>query len=76
MHSGSPSAGNGIGVEDQGDATITQHGGGRDAGHRTEIALKAFDDDLALVLWLFKTLSDDLSDFSEWEKKTKTINIG
>ena len=33
-------------------------------------------DDLALVLWLFKTLSDDLSDFSEWEKKTKTINIG
>lgn len=33
-------------------------------------------DDLALVLWLFKTLSDDLSDFSQWEKKTKTINIG
>ncbi len=33
-------------------------------------------DDLALILWLFKTLSDDLSDFSQWEKKTKTINIG
>jgi uncharacterized membrane protein YkvA (DUF1232 family) len=33
-------------------------------------------DDLALVLWLFKTLSDDLSDFSQWEKKSKTINIG
>ncbi len=33
-------------------------------------------DDLALILWLFKTLSDDLSEFSQWEKKTKTINIG
>jgi len=33
-------------------------------------------DDLALVLWLFKTLSADLNDFSQWEKKAKTINIG
>lgn len=33
-------------------------------------------DDLALILWLFKTLSDDLDAFSQWEKKTKTINIG
>lgn len=33
-------------------------------------------DDLALVLWLFNTLSEDLEAFSQWEKKTKTINIG
>lgn len=33
-------------------------------------------DDVALVFWLFKTLNDDLSDFSEWEKENKTINIG
>ena len=33
-------------------------------------------DDLALILWLFKTLSDDLDAFSQWEKQTKTINIG
>ena len=33
-------------------------------------------DDLALVLWLFKSVSGDLADFAEWEKKTKTINIG
>lgn len=33
-------------------------------------------DDLALVFWLFKTLSDDLSEFSQWEKENKTINIG
>lgn len=33
-------------------------------------------DDLALVFWLFKTLTDDLSDFSQWEKENKTINIG
>lgn len=33
-------------------------------------------DDLALILWLFKSLSDDLEAFSQWEKKTKTINIG
>ena len=33
-------------------------------------------DDLALVLWLFNSLSDDLDAFSQWEKQTKTINIG
>lgn len=33
-------------------------------------------DDLALILWLFKTLGDDLDAFSQWEKQTKTINIG
>ena len=33
-------------------------------------------DDLALILWLFKTLGDDLDAFSQWEKRTKTINIG
>ncbi|MBU1822156.1 MAG: DUF1232 domain-containing protein [Bacteroidetes bacterium] len=33
-------------------------------------------DDLALVFWLFRTLNDDLTDFSQWEKENKTINIG
>ncbi len=33
-------------------------------------------DDLALVFWLFKSVSGDLTEFAEWEKKTKTINIG
>ena len=33
-------------------------------------------DDVALVLWLIKTLGDDISKFSEWEKNEKTINIG
>jgi uncharacterized membrane protein YkvA (DUF1232 family) len=33
-------------------------------------------DDLALVFWLFRTLSDDLTDYSQWEKENKTINIG
>jgi len=33
-------------------------------------------DDLALLLWLFKSVSGDLADFADWEKKTKTINIG
>jgi len=33
-------------------------------------------DDVALVLWLIKTLADDIAKFSEWEKNEKTINIG
>jgi uncharacterized membrane protein YkvA (DUF1232 family) len=33
-------------------------------------------DDLALILWLFRTLSNDLTDFSQWEKENRTINIG
>ena len=33
-------------------------------------------DDVALVLWLIKTLGDDIAKFSEWEKNEKTINIG
>jgi uncharacterized membrane protein YkvA (DUF1232 family) len=33
-------------------------------------------DDIALVLWLIKTLGDDINKFSEWEKNEKTINIG
>ncbi len=33
-------------------------------------------DDLALILWLFKSVTNDLADFAEWEKKGKTINIG
>ncbi len=33
-------------------------------------------DDFALVLWLIKTLGNDIAKFSEWEKNEKTINIG
>lgn len=33
-------------------------------------------DDVALVIWLFKSLSGDIAKFSEWEKSKKTINIG
>ena len=33
-------------------------------------------DDIALVLWLIKTLGEDINKFSEWEKNEKTINIG
>ncbi|MCE6988310.1 YkvA family protein [Dyadobacter sp. CY323] len=33
-------------------------------------------DDVALVVWLIKTLSTDVQKFGEWEKKGKTINIG
>jgi uncharacterized membrane protein YkvA (DUF1232 family) len=33
-------------------------------------------DDVALVLWLIRTLGDDISKFSAWEKSEKTINIG
>ncbi len=33
-------------------------------------------DDVALVLWLFKSLGDDLAKFNDWEKERKTINIG
>jgi uncharacterized membrane protein YkvA (DUF1232 family) len=33
-------------------------------------------DDVALVVWLIKTLGDDVRKFSDWEKNEKTINIG
>lgn len=33
-------------------------------------------DDVALVVWLVKTLGDDVRKFANWEKATKTINIG
>lgn len=33
-------------------------------------------DDIALVLWLIRTLGEDINKFSEWEKNEKTINIG
>jgi uncharacterized membrane protein YkvA (DUF1232 family) len=33
-------------------------------------------DDIALVVWLFKSLTGDITKFSEWEKSKKTINIG
>ena len=33
-------------------------------------------DDIALVVWLIKTLAGDITNFSEWEKHKKTIKIG
>ena len=33
-------------------------------------------DDVALVIWLIKTLGDEINKFSNWEKQEKTINIG
>lgn len=33
-------------------------------------------DDVALVVWLIKTLGDDIRKFADWEKAAKTINIG
>ncbi|TDE11115.1 YkvA family protein [Dyadobacter psychrotolerans] len=33
-------------------------------------------DDVALVIWLIKTLGNDIGKFSEWEKREKSINIG
>ncbi|KQS34272.1 YkvA family protein [Dyadobacter sp. Leaf189] len=33
-------------------------------------------DDVALVVWLVKTLGDDVRKFGEWEKRGKSINIG
>ena len=33
-------------------------------------------DDVALVIWLIKTLGDEITKFSSWEKQEKTINIG
>ncbi|PWJ59626.1 uncharacterized membrane protein YkvA (DUF1232 family) [Dyadobacter jejuensis] len=33
-------------------------------------------DDLALILWLVKNMSDEIMKFSEWEKNEKTIKIG
>jgi uncharacterized membrane protein YkvA (DUF1232 family) len=33
-------------------------------------------DDVALVVWLVKSLGDDVRKFGEWEKQGKTINIG
>ncbi len=33
-------------------------------------------DDVALVVWLVKTLGGDIRKFADWEKASKTINIG
>lgn len=33
-------------------------------------------DDVALVVWLIKSLGDDISKFGAWERSKKTINIG
>jgi uncharacterized membrane protein YkvA (DUF1232 family) len=33
-------------------------------------------DDIALVVWLMKTISGDINKFGEWEKREKTISIG
>ena len=35
-----------------------------------------FTDDLALMVWVFKSFSDDIDKFTAWENKRKTINIG
>ena len=35
-----------------------------------------FTDDVALVVWLVKSLGSDVSKFGEWEKRGKTIKIG
>ena len=40
------------------------------------LPLIGITDDIALVLWLIKTLGSDINKFSEWEKQEKTINIG
>ena len=33
-------------------------------------------DDVALVVWMFNVLEKEITKFSDWEKKTKTIKIG
>lgn len=33
-------------------------------------------DDVALVVWMFNVLEKEITKFSDWEKKSKTINIG
>lgn len=33
-------------------------------------------DDLALIVWLFNAIKDDLTDFDEWEKKRNFVPIG
>ncbi len=33
-------------------------------------------DDVALILWLFGAISDDLEEFRVWERKQNTIEIG
>ncbi|WP_221394370.1 YkvA family protein [Dyadobacter sp. NIV53] len=40
------------------------------------LPLIGITDDIALVIWLIKTLGSDVNKFSEWEKQEKTINIG
>ena len=40
------------------------------------LPLIGITDDIALVVWLIKTLGSDVNKFSEWEKQEKTINIG
>jgi uncharacterized membrane protein YkvA (DUF1232 family) len=33
-------------------------------------------DDVALVLWLFRSINEEITLFADWEKKTKGIKIG
>jgi len=33
-------------------------------------------DDVALIVWLVKSMGSDIAKFSQWEKQSKTINIG
>lgn len=32
-------------------------------------------DDVALVVWLFNVLENEIAKYSEWEKQTKTIKV-
>lgn len=40
------------------------------------LPIVGISDDIALVIWLIKTMGTDINKFSEWEKREKTINIG
>lgn len=33
-------------------------------------------DDLALIVWLFNAIKDDLAEFEEWEKKRNVVPVG
>lgn len=39
------------------------------------LPLLGIADDVALVVWMFNVLEKEISKFSDWEKKTKTIKI-
>lgn len=39
------------------------------------LPLVGIADDVALVVWMFNVLEKEIGKFSDWEKRTKTINI-